>query len=152
MIPFFVGYAMIVWFYTCKWRRSWRALAIILAGVVGLVVLNWIHYELGQHFDIFLPVLRSLMYPYTLLVFVVGVYIALLPRKHPPGFCGRCGYNLDGLEEEVTICPECGKNFAPAPAPTYRRSGARRPHLGTSDAPLPAQHAMHHTAQQHGAG
>lgn len=148
MIPFFVGYAMVVWYFTCKWRRSWRAIGVILAGLAGLVLVNLGHYELGQHFDINLPVLRSIMYPYCAMVVIVGGYIALLPLSHPPGFCGRCGYSLDGITEEATRCPECGKLFEWAAQPRFRPSGARRESLATTDVRSPAEHAVHDAAEQ----
>jgi len=33
---------------------------------------------------------------------------------YPPGYCGKCGYDLQGLPEPR--CPECGKSFEPQEA------------------------------------
>jgi len=35
-------------------------------------------------------------------------YLFWRDRRHPPGHCQRCGYNLKGNESGV--CPECGES------------------------------------------
>lgn len=127
MIPLFVGYAMIVWVLAARYRRQLAGFAAVAAGLLGLLGLNHLHTKLGDwsEGEIYLPVLRSIMYPYTGLVAMVGVFIACIPRVSSTG-CRRCGYSLYGLEElgGVLICPECGGRH-PIPA-VYRRSGADR--------------------------
>ncbi len=140
MIPFFVGYAMVVWWFTCRWRRGVRGLAVLGAGIGGLVLINWLHIELGEWskswtesgegFNI--PVLQSIMWPYTGLVAGVGAYIFVLPVRPPAGSCRSCGYDLAGLGHPVEACPECGESSEPA-RPRGRPSGVRRADLAVSD-------------------
>lgn len=149
MIPLFVGYAMIVWLLAARHRRRTGGFAAVAAGVFGLLALNALHTKLNDWTDgdIYLPVLRSITYPYTALVGAVGAFIACLPRRHEVG-CRWCGYSLTGLMESdgECICPECGRRQWTGA--TYRRSGADRGDLRGSDlssersAPTdPAHHA-----------
>jgi len=39
-------------------------------------------------------------------IVVPTAYLFYRDRRHPPGHCQRCGYNLTGNESGV--CPECG--------------------------------------------
>lgn len=114
----FVVYAVGIWYAAARWRRRWQAFAWIAAGFLGLVCVAWLHYRLNiwTHGKIYLPVLRSMLYPYTALVVVVGLYIACLPRGNRlDGCCFACGYNLAGLALPVK-CPECGRiTMAPVP-------------------------------------
>jgi len=43
------------------------------------------------------------------LIFVAGVWEALMKSSAPSGHCATCGYNLAGLTSDK--CPECGTNF-----------------------------------------
>lgn len=119
MIPLFAGYAMVFWYLAARWRRRWPAVLAVLGAAAGLVVLNAGHWYLNLLSDgrIYLPVLRAVMYPYTLLVVGVAAYIALLPRRlrRAAGECGGCGYSLDGLDPDLpgTLCPECGVVYEP---------------------------------------
>lgn len=142
MVPFFVGYAVIVWWLTCRHRRTPLGFGVLLAGVAGLMIVNWLHYEFGQWSKsidpedqgIFLPVLQSIMYPYTGLVAMVGLYLAVLPASHPPDHCNACGYDLRGVPARARVCPECGQRFASDPdQPAHRPSGVRRDDLRATD-------------------
>lgn len=136
MIPFFVGYALVVWFYAARYRRSWAGALAVVLGVGGLVLLNYGHWRLGQWAKagnqesggIMLPVLQSLMYPYTAIVGALGFYIVALPKRYSKG-CPSCGYDTQGLR--INRCPECGEMFEPS----YRPSGSERSSLRQSDGP-----------------
>lgn len=110
----FVVYSAIVWWAAAKWRRTWRAFVAVSLGLM-LVAFLMIGHE-----RIFAPLglrmvgamLKGLLYPYIVLLGLVGYYIAILPRplgegaKHP---CTACGYDLVGAEEYTKLeCPECG--------------------------------------------
>lgn len=156
MVPFFVGYALVVWYVTCRWRRQVRGFAVLLAGITGLLLVSWGHYELGQWSmlrdpdgqGIYLPVLQSIMYPYTVLVTVVGLFLAVLPVRHPPEHCPMCGYDLAGVTHHAEVCPECGERLDGHPQPNpHRRSGVRRENLRVSDT-SPAEDPVRHPAHQ----
>ncbi|USN99990.1 MAG: hypothetical protein H6810_04845 [Phycisphaeraceae bacterium] len=143
MIPLFVGYALVVWVAAARHRRRVGGFLAVLMGLAGLVGLNYLHGLLSDWSGgtIFLPVLRSIMYPYTALVVVIGFYIACLPRTSLVG-CAHCGYSLHGLSPRYGIffCPECGGGTPVQQA--YRRSGADRPDLRGTDRRLSAHHAV----------
>lgn len=137
---FFVGYALFVWWVTIRWRRSLRGTLALAAGIGGLLALNLFHIKLGDWTDgtVELPLLRSLMYPYTAFVALVGGYILILPHRAPAA-CQRCHYDLTGLlTERGAQCPECGELNGPMARRAYRPSGLQRPSLHTSDNPPPA--------------
>lgn len=140
MIPFFVGYAMLVWWLTCRGRRHMRGVAALGMGIAGLILINWLHLQLGTWSKswtesgegFYIPVLQSILWPYTGLVAGVGAYIFILPVRPPTGACQGCGYDLVGLGHPVDACPECGQPSVAA-APRGRRSGMRRADLAVSD-------------------
>jgi pimeloyl-ACP methyl ester carboxylesterase len=134
VIPLFVGYAMLVWVLAARHRRQIGGFFAVAAGLAGLVGLNWLHSLLNDWTggQIYLPVLRAIMYPYTALVACVGAFIAVLPRRSLTG-CYRCAYDLEGLDivGGAITCPECGeRNQMPS---AYRRSGIDRDDFGVSD-------------------
>lgn len=149
MIPLFVGYAMLVWVFAARFRRRLGGFVAVGLGLAGLVGLNYLHWLLSEwtHGRIYLPVLRSIMYPYTAMVFVVGLFIACLPRVSSAG-CAHCGYSLHGLAPRLGVftCPECGGRTRVQAA--YRRSGADRADLTGSDRFSIADHAAGHPRQQ----
>jgi hypothetical protein len=130
----FVGYALAVWVLAARWRRSAPAFLVVAVGVAGLMLLNWLHYKLNDwtEGDIYLPVLQSIMYPYTGLVAAVGLFIAFIPSRESYE-CHECGYDLRGRVEGNTICPECGFDSAVRTPRSSRRSGADRPSLAQHD-------------------
>jgi hypothetical protein len=107
----FVVYAVAVWYAAARWRRRWESFAWIAAGFAGLVFVAYAHWRLNiwTHGNIYLPVLRVLLYPYTALVVGIGLFIAVLPRRVIPwAHCPGCLYDLRGLDAPVESCPECG--------------------------------------------
>jgi hypothetical protein len=110
-----VLYAVLVWYFAMRWRRRWPAFLAVGLGVANLLVLGamvhawdrtrapWPISELGLLF--------SLLYPYTALVGVIGVYISLLPRAAKAHECRKCRYDLSGLEPDELVCPECGTRW-----------------------------------------
>jgi hypothetical protein len=107
----FVIYAVVVWYFAIRYRRNWRAFAAVVAGVAGLSVLAYLHIRLSRwtHGRIFLPQLQVLLYPYTVLVGVVGFYAACLGHRYNPAACLGCGYDRTGLMRANPVCPECGR-------------------------------------------
>lgn len=160
MIPFFVGYALLVWYFVARYRRSLRAFAYALAGIATLVGIGYLHWLLGHyHPEFFIQGLQMLLYPYTVMVGAVALFIAGLPRRTNPGACVHCGYNLIGLGYPVAHCPECGHKSDVVPPYVYRPSGLERGDLRGADRALSPAHAAHrgageqddarHDAQQH---
>lgn len=120
MIPFFVGYALLVWIPAAIHRRRGLGFAIVLAGALGLVGISLAHYQL-RHLNPswFIEGMQVLLYPYTAVVTVVGLYITLLPRTFE-GCCPRCAYSLVGLPVSRRYCPECGCDLRPSVCPSCR--------------------------------
>ncbi|MAY75157.1 MAG: hypothetical protein CMJ31_10645 [Phycisphaerae bacterium] len=146
---FFVGYALIVWALAARYRRRPAGYLAVAIGFSGLMSLNLLHIKLNDwtEGEIFLPVLQSIMYPYTAFVTGIGVYIACLPHRSNRG-CAWCGYDLHGLGSlrEPCRCPECGK-VAPAEH-SYRRSGVDRADLRSGDRPSSSNHAVQHAENE----
>jgi hypothetical protein len=117
---FFVAYAVAVWYAACRFRRSWRGFGAVAVGLLGCAILAWLHWRLyiwseGRYY---LRVLQVMLYPYALLVTVVGLFFASLPRHRPAYACRTCLYDMDGLLPLISECPECGARWKPAAAPT----------------------------------
>ncbi len=116
MIPIFVGYALLVWWPACVWRRRpWGFLVVFVGSVVvfGAILLHsYVGAVLKQRgIDIYTPVLQHLLWPYMLMVGGVGLFIAVLPRRYAEGRCHACGYDLAGAAADDRCCPECGKEI-----------------------------------------
>ena len=118
MIPFFTGYAVIIWWLAAKHRRSWKGFAWVGAGALFMLLVIVGHIELGiiTNGQIYVPVLQPILYAYGFTVVAMGLYIACLPRRAEAGrYCHSCGYDLRGIRRlhadgvPARICPECGK-------------------------------------------
>ncbi|MGE3107995.1 MAG: hypothetical protein AB7G11_10920 [Phycisphaerales bacterium] len=125
-------YAVVIWALAAKWRRTWKGFAAVLVGTVLLLLIEYTLYRLG---NLKLPLIQpkqalGLLIPFTVLVFLVGVFIACQRRPTPsPIHCTKCHYDLTGLNPAGLHCPECGaewrgvgSGFASEP----RRRPARR--------------------------
>ncbi len=174
MIPFFVGYALLVWIPAARFRRQWLSFAIVLLGALGLIGISLAHYQLRElRPSWFIQGMQVLLYPYSVLVTAVGFFIAVLPRTFEGG-CPSCGYSLTGLPISRRLCPECGVDLRPDRCPScrrhlrgemictgcgynaqtrrgtrrYRESGAERSDLRASDVRSAPGDAPHDPAQQ----
>jgi len=134
LVPLFVGYAMLIWYFAAMHRREVLGALAVLAGLLGLVLLNWFHIMLGRwtEGEIYVPVLQTVTYPYSALVVAVGVFIWAIPRRVGLA-CTACRYDLEGLDPMggVIVCPECGAKNATRAA--YRPSGADRTSFDADD-------------------
>ncbi|MEM0984256.1 MAG: hypothetical protein AAGI17_09935 [Planctomycetota bacterium] len=132
---FFVGYAVVMWVFIIRNRRTLRALIPLVIGTTGLLGINILHLFVSKATNgaIDLPQIQALMYPYTALVTGVGIWLALIPRRHTHG-CWRCGYDLAGLStkdpDTPLVCPECGE-------PQSRRNAYRPSGVSAAEAGLP---------------
>ncbi|HRQ73928.1 MAG TPA: hypothetical protein PLU35_12960 [Phycisphaerales bacterium] len=113
VIPFFVGYAFVVWMLAYRWRREPSGYLAAAGGLAGLLGIAWLHYRLSIWTDgaVYLPMLQTLLYPYTALVSVVAFVLASVVRPFRAGggrFCGYCRHDLVGLPDTQPVCPECG--------------------------------------------
>lgn len=103
-----VIYAVLTWYLAMRWRRTWLAFAAVAGSVLVLMLAGhllevWMPHMEGQGKSLLL-----LFWPYTVLVGVVGIYIACLPAKAGEMQCARCRYDLSGLDPHGLSCPECG--------------------------------------------
>lgn len=109
MIPFFTGYAVIVWWLAGRHRRTLLGFVWVLAGAAFIAMVIYGHYTLGIMTDgrIHAQVLQPILYGYGAMVTGMGLYIACLPRRveHGPR-CHACDYDVRALGS--TVCPECG--------------------------------------------
>ncbi|MBX3357554.1 MAG: hypothetical protein KF745_03915 [Phycisphaeraceae bacterium] len=105
-------YAVFIWFLASRWRRSWRSVAVVVAGVAAIAAPVHLLSLYDKH--ALFGVLRSelfsvLLWPYAGTVLAVGLFICVLPRRVPgDGYCRVCGYDLHGLDPRGLMCPECG--------------------------------------------
>jgi hypothetical protein len=115
----FVIYAAIVWWLAAKWRRTWRSFVVVTVGVLFILAIAKGHDRLAVFtgFRFVGVMVNALLYPYVILLGLMGYYIAVIPRPvgegaHKP--CRHCGYDLVGAEEFAsTLCPECGADWRP---------------------------------------
>lgn len=105
---FFLAYALGAWYLVAQHRRTLAAALWLGATAIGVVVVAYIHYRLSvwTNGTFYLPVLRSFLYPYGIVVVLVGAYIALLPRARVR--CVRCDHDLTELPRHARVCPSCG--------------------------------------------
>lgn len=132
------AYAVILWYLVARHRRTWKGALFTSAGFGLLVFIAYFHWLLSKWTDgrVFLPTLQAVLYPYSVLTGVVGVYICCVPRRREHCQCVQCRYDLSGLDGERVTCPECGREQAIVAS-------------GSQSAPQPAMHGAHEQ-RQHG--
>jgi len=115
VIPFFGGFALLVWWPACVWRRQVRGYLVVLLGGAVLLSLILLHMRIGEWTGgrIFVPVFQSILIPYAVLVVGMGLFIASIAREPEHGHCAKCGYDLAGITHASPCCPECARNFVP---------------------------------------
>lgn len=128
MIPFFTGFAVIVWWLAGSNRRTLRGFVFVALGAAFMAMVIAGHYALGVWSEgrIYMEVLQPILYGYGIVVIGMGVYIACLPRRveHGPS-CYACGYDVRLLSSRV--CPECGVAI-PVSEPKAAASSPDEPH------------------------
>jgi hypothetical protein len=131
----FVFYAVAVWYGAVRWRRSWRAFAWVTGGLLGVLAVIQFHVLLDRwtNYEIYLPVLQTLLWSYLMLVGMVGFFVACIPQARGAWCCEGCGYDLTGVPGFADRCPECGAEFSEKIA---RAAEARA--ASVIAAPLPA--------------
>lgn len=140
----FVVYAVLIWYAAARWRRRWEAFAWVGGGIAGLVLVALFHLQLSRWTDgrIYLQVMQWMLYPYTGLVGLIGLFLACLPRHLPEAHCPHCEYDLRGLTLRDLLCPECGSPYRP-PVTRGRRAKAHpAPASPGEDLPAPASAAL----------
>lgn len=123
LFPF---YAVLFWFLAGKYRRTWRGVGIVFAGMGGLVMFELVLIRLGmlgiaglEPWD-----LIRILVPFSVLVIAVAVFIFFIPYPAPPYVhCRACKYDLRGLDATDLRCPECGTMW------TYPRKCPHCKHL-----------------------
>jgi len=130
-------YPVVFWALALRWRRRLLGFAVVFCGTVFLAGVCAFHAAMPRLLPgsvEYIQIAQSVLWPYSVLVPIVALYCACLPRRAPTD-CVRCGYRMHGLEDETDTCPECGKLQPWALSIRYRPSGTERPCLHHSDAP-----------------
>ena len=111
----FAAYAIAVWYAVAINRRNWRGFAWILIAALALVAVAYLHWLLNVWTEgrIYFRVLQVMLYPYSVVVVGISLYIACLPRRACAVECQHCRYDLAGIAEDSALCPECGVRFQP---------------------------------------
>lgn len=124
MIPFFTGFAVMVWMLAAFYRRRWQSFAALLLAMLLMGLLIRLHWSWGERTEgrIYTPVLRHVLEGYAVFVGVTGLFLACIPRAFPRGCCQGCGYDLAGLHH-LRVCPECARSVKDSLARGVRRHG-----------------------------
>ncbi len=107
-------YALFVWFLCLRFRRRWIGFVCAIAGAASVLlvipVAGRVLRFLGSNEE---PrVFALLIYGEALIVLLVGLYVAMLPRRDRRNRCPYCDYDLSGHSaEQPPVCPECGVPF-----------------------------------------
>lgn len=142
-------YTAVIWAMAFAWRRSWRGVAAVLGGVLGLYLIRLGLNSLpGTEGRVPMPMIEILIWPFMALILVSGLYIVSLGKSQPDFHCRRCGYDMRPAGPGKT-CPECGTIDAMV-RPRVRGNGrsrvVRAPRLAAQP---PHQHAQQQDPQGH---
>ncbi|MCB1281549.1 MAG: DMT family transporter [Salinibacterium sp.] len=115
MIPFFVGYGVLMCVLSYRGRRRLSGLLAVVLGCLGLVTLGLVYLQLTRHHEDMrsaATVAGVLYYPYMLMLMLIAGWLFAMPRvSKRKGRCGGCGYDLEDLPPGIERCPECGRRF-----------------------------------------
>ena len=107
-------YALLVWFFCLRFRRRWIGFVCAIAGASSVLLVIPVAGRLLRLIgsDEEPRVLSLLIYGEAMIVLVVGLYVAMLPRRDRSNRCPYCEYDLSGHSaEQPPLCPECGVPF-----------------------------------------
>lgn len=102
----FAIYAVIVWYLALRFRRRWQAFAIVPVASVSVYLLV----PLMRHVNVADIGLYILLGAEAVVILIVGLFIAVLPRPPAHPHCHYCKYDMRGLHglSPEQRCPECG--------------------------------------------
>ncbi len=111
MIPFFVGFGVLMCVLAFRGRRTLLGAVAVLIGATILIALGVAHAVFSRMGNIpgAAVVVGIIYYPYIVLVILISGWFVLLPRERKlKGRCGGCGYDIESLAGRIEHCPECG--------------------------------------------
>lgn len=102
----FAVYAVIIWYLALRFRRRWQAFAIVPIASISVYVLV----PLMRHVNVADIGLYILLGAEAVVILIVGLFIAILPRPPAHPHCHYCKYDMRGLQGRGPDqrCPECG--------------------------------------------
>lgn len=142
----FAAYAIIVWYLAARYRRDWRGfLAPLIGAALALLAVRIpaLQRVLPERWWVmgFGTELQILIWAESMIVLVVGLFIALMPRPPARPHCAYCWYEIAGLDPEQRCCPECGMppdGYANRKSPRRARPGQASEHPAGPIAAVPA--------------
>ncbi len=111
MIPFFVGYAVLMCLAAFRGRRRLNGLLTVVVGTLGLLLLaaGYLFVADRMKLEGARAIAGIIYYPYILAVVAISTWFVLLPRvSKNEGKCRKCGYDISSLSGRTDRCPECG--------------------------------------------
>lgn len=118
MIPFFVGYGVLMCVLAFRGRRSLLGFVTVLIGASVLLALGVVHAVFSRigNLPSAVVVVGIIYYPYIVLVILISTWFVFLPRDRKlKGRCGKCGYDIESLKGRIEHCPECGNRVVRRP-------------------------------------
>jgi uncharacterized C2H2 Zn-finger protein len=117
-VVFIVAYVVGFWAIALVHRRRWPAFMALLVSIPLTMLLAHVFVMLTPMVGPATDPSPEWMYVVGAaiegLILLVGVTVAVQPRRRVERPCGRCRYDLDGLTQGR--CPECGRVFDKASA------------------------------------
>ncbi len=111
MIPFFVGYAVLMCLSAFRGRRQMSGMFVVVLGTLGLVLLaaGYLFVADLMQLEGARAIAGIIYYPYIIIVVAISTWFVLLPRvSRNEGKCPKCGYDIESLKGRSDRCPECG--------------------------------------------
>ncbi|MFO0831897.1 MAG: hypothetical protein U0637_08635 [Phycisphaerales bacterium] len=121
----FPAYAVLIWYLCVRFRRQVWGFVSLAFGLTFVATLATLQHRLRASFDLdgfVFTHLDFLLWVEFAAIGLVGIFLLCLPTHAAASPCRACGYELDGLEHDNPMCPECGLRFA-ARKPRRMRCG-----------------------------